>query len=89
MTMTRTEWLASLEQERFNVAHRVQTLPKPEVVIKEVPARCTKPHAKPCTKSHATEARDQMMFNAGRYIAGASDQVAIDAHEKLMAELDK
>jgi hypothetical protein len=79
------EFLLSLERERYNVAYRV-----PAEVKKETDTiRYT---VKPCTRKHFTKAgseeRDKHLFNAGRYAAGATDDVAVLAHEWLMRELD-
>jgi hypothetical protein len=45
---------------------------------------------KPCRKTHldgdAVEKRDKMMFNAGRYSAGARDRVATEAYNQLFEE---
>lgn len=85
--MTRDEWLASLDQERFNVAYREIKEPRVrvETLIRTV--------IKPCRREHLTSkaraARDQIMFNAGRYAAGARDHVAVDAHEQLMTLLEE
>lgn len=76
------EFLLSLERERYNVAYR--TTPPPQVVTREV----IRTIQKPCKKAHPNpaeqEKRDQIMFNAGRFAAGATDKVAIEAHEALM-----
>jgi hypothetical protein len=79
-------WL-SLERERFNVAHR-------EIVserIVEKPVTRVQTVLKPCNRKHLTsktqQERDQMMFNAGRFAAGAVDRVAVEAHEALMENL--
>ena len=47
----------------------------------------------PCSRKHypvkqVDEKRDQMMFNAGRFAAGARDNVALKAHSTLMGLLD-
>lgn len=80
------EFLLALERERFNVAYRTQAEPKRIEVIKPIP--CTKPHNKPCTKAHVTEEHDQMMYNAGRYAAGARDNAAAEAQEALLKHLE-
>jgi len=78
-----------LNKERFNVAHRVQAEPKP---VAE-PTVITRTVMKPCQRTHLTsktqEARDQVMFNAGRAAAGATDAVAVEAHNKLMELLSE
>jgi len=61
------KWMQSLEQERWNVANHIKTPP-------------------PCPQKHYTprEIRElqKMFYNAGRYAAGATDQVALKAHQK-------
>jgi hypothetical protein len=63
------EWLLKLERERFNVAHRVE---RAEVVFVPTPVKCR--------RKHISENRDKLFFHAGRYSAGARDQVAMDAN---------
>lgn len=76
-------YLIALNKER--TAYRD---PAPvEVVEKIVVSPCNRKHYDRCSKAHATESRDQMLFNAGRFAAGATDRVASDAHDKLMKEL--
>jgi hypothetical protein len=74
-------WLL-LEKERYGVTQR-----QPEVVEKVLP--CSRKHFDRCSRPHASESRDQMLFNAGRFAAGARDKVAALAHEKLMKELSE
>jgi hypothetical protein len=78
LTKAQEFWL-SLEAERFNVAYRT-SLPER---IREVPVY----REKPCTRKHVNRAdqqkRDQVMFHAGRYAAGATDKAALDAHKAL------
>jgi hypothetical protein len=82
------EWFAALDQERFNVAHYSERKPEAKIVEVPVAVKCHRKHSdKACTKRHVTEARDQMLFNAGRYAAGATDFVAVEAHAKLMESL--
>jgi hypothetical protein len=85
MTLTRDEWFARLDQERFNVAYRVPAEKKETPTISYT--------VKPCTRKHFTKAgseeRDKNLFNAGRYAAGDTDEVAAQAHEWLMQELDR
>ena len=53
---------------------------------------CARQHfePKPCHKTRLDSAdiekRDKMMFNAGRYSAGARDRVAVEANNKLFEE---
>lgn len=68
----------NLELERFGITATPKPVEKPK----------TKYITKPCDKEHATDARDQMMFNAGRYAAGARDSVALRCHEALLEVLD-
>jgi len=77
MTLTRDEWLASLEQERFNVAHR-----KPAEVKKEY-IEVVRTVTKACNRTHVTEKRDQIFYHAGRYAQGARDHNAVEAQEQL------
>ena len=81
MTMSREEWLATLEQERFNVAHRVVTPAK--TIVLEVPKPCSREHRQACKKTHATDERDQIFYHAGRYAQGARDTNAVKAQEQL------
>lgn len=85
-TENRDFWL-TLERERFNVAHRTSV---PERIV-ETQKTVVNTVLKPCNRKHLTSKtqveRDQMMFNAGRFAAGAVDRVAVEAHEKLMEAL--
>jgi hypothetical protein len=71
-------WLQRLEAERFSIAYR-----KPEVseqtkiVYVERKAKVTKADPK------AIEARDSLMFNAGRFMAGDRDAAATKANAEL------
>lgn len=79
------EFLLMLERERYNVAHRVSAEPK--IQVREV----IRWQTKPCTKQHVSkkhlEERDRIMFNAGRYAAGARDATATAANDRLQEEL--
>lgn len=76
--MTKEEqWLLALERERHDLSY---LNPKP-VQVETV--FVTKP-----VYPKSREARDKLMFNAGRYAAGARDATAIAAHEKLERELE-
>lgn len=79
-------WLA-LDRERFNVAYREKVDVVERVVVQPrvVKQACRRVHLTPKTQ----EAHDQMMFNAGRFAAGAVDRVAVEAHEQLMRFLDE
>jgi hypothetical protein len=65
-----------LEAERYDISFRepVQN-PKQELANTR------------CNRKHITEAeldlRDKLMFNAGRYSAGARDKVAVLSNERL------
>jgi len=84
---------AKLEAERFDVTFRE---PKRLVEVETVTRPCTRNHATPaesCKRQHVTETeleeRDTMMFNAGRYAAGARDKSAVVATEKMFESFDK
>jgi hypothetical protein len=68
-----------LDRERFGI--------QPKKPVPHACEPCQRPHVRQCRKPHATEARDQMMFNAGRFAAGATDKVAVEAYKELMNEL--
>jgi len=80
-----------LEAERYDQSWRTPlTLPEPKVITRP----CTRQHATPaeaCQRTHITlaeqEARDQLLFNAGRYAAGARDSVAVKANEAYFASI--
>jgi len=62
-----------LEAERHDLTYKQPKAdPQPEIVF--VGVRETK---------RDREQRDKLMFNAGRFAAGARDKVAVAAHEKL------
>jgi hypothetical protein len=78
-------FLIALNRER--TAYRV---PAPvQVVEKTVIASCRRKHYDRCSRHHSSDVRDQMLFNAGRFAAGATDRVAADAHTALMDTLGK
>lgn len=68
-------WLLELERERYDTSWRN---PKPlhaptEVIVRQVAA----------VDKKAQKTRDNIMFHAGRFAAGARDQQAIDANSKI------
>jgi hypothetical protein len=75
-----------LEAERF-VFFSSAKVEKPEPL-----GPCARLHfePKPCKKVHfdskAQDERDKLMFNAGRYSAGARDRVAVEANTRLFEE---
>lgn len=73
-------WLANLERERTD---RSYLDPEPRrVEVRFVP----QPAPKETKKKR--EARDKLMFNAGRYAAGARDKTACIANEQLEREIN-
>jgi hypothetical protein len=65
-----------LEAERFDVSFREPVLnPKQQLAN----ARCNRKHI---TEAEL-EAQEKLMFNAGRFSAGARDSVAVSANQKL------
>jgi len=64
-----------LEAERYDVSFRE---PK-------TPTRCKREHV----TEKQIEERDKLMFNAGRYAAGARDKVATAANTKLFEGFTK
>ena len=72
-----------LEAERLD---RRYLEPKPASYNPPEPPRVITKVVKP--NKAQQEARDKLMFNAGRYAAGARDLTARNAHELLERELD-
>ena len=75
MALTRDEWLAQLEQERYSTAYRT---PKPEPEPRVVYIS-----TKPKVDKKAQRQRDTIMFQAGRYAAGARDPEAIAGNAEV------
>jgi hypothetical protein len=71
-----------LEAERLD---RRYLDPKPPTYNPPAPPRVITKVIKP--NKAAQERRDKLMFNAGRYAAGARDLIAQTAHEALEQEL--
>jgi len=70
--ITRDEWLAALEQERNDLSYL-----KPAKVKIDTVFVTQKVYPK------SREKRDKLMFDAGRYAAGARDFDAVQAHKQL------
>ena len=90
-----SEWLAALEAERHDISYRSAksndlsvTEPKPKQkranarVVVETYKRPTSSELTP-EQLRAQAKRDEMVYNAGRYAAGARDTKAIEAFQKL------
>jgi hypothetical protein len=73
-----------LEAERLDKSYLE---PKPLTYSLPAPPRVITKVIKP--NKAAQEQRDKLMFNAGRYAAGAKDKVAEAAHIALEREIDK
>jgi hypothetical protein len=73
--------LEAVELERFDMSYKNHPV---TVVDKPVKKVVDKPVSKPQTD----DLRDKLMFNAGRYAGGATDDVALLAHLKLQQLLD-
>ena len=70
--------LQAVELERFDMSY------------KNHPHTATStPKTRPVSKPKADDARDKLMFNAGRYAGGATDEVALLAHLKLQQLLEQ
>ena len=69
-------WLRALEAERFDQSWKVRTRHAPAPVTRVITRE-----VQPNPKKQA--ARDKVMFNAGRYAAGARDKAAQDADKAL------
>jgi hypothetical protein len=85
MTQTRTKkdvdlFWQRLEVERHDLSYKRPAEPvfttQPQIIVRTV---------KETPKDR--EKRDKLMFNAGRYAAGARDNTALTAHAALEAEL--
>ena len=76
--MTREEFVLALEMERNDLSY---LKPRP---VKVDTVYVTKP-----VYPRSRQERDKLMFDAGRYAAGARDWDARQAHNKLQAETDK
>lgn len=77
--LTKSEsFLLALEAERHDLSYLNPPKRNLEPLTKTVILR---PNPK------ARQARDKMLFNAGRYAAGCRDKTAVAAHEKLEKEL--
>lgn len=72
--------LSALELERFDLSYKnfSKTEPEPEPT----------PTLDPPKRRRVNDDRDKLMFNAGRYAAGARDKVATDAHNVLQIVLE-
>lgn len=88
------EWMAALEAERYDISYRsaksndlsvTEVRPKRNRVTTRAVEQTFK--AKPSTPTpeelKAQAARDELVYNAGRYAAGARDPQAIQAFQKL------
>jgi hypothetical protein len=71
--------LDTLELERFDLSYKGKATTVAEPVITEIP-ELPKPR-------RTNDDRDKLMFNAGRFAAGATDKVAIDANRLLQIVL--
>jgi hypothetical protein len=69
--------LNALELERFDLSYKNRAGSGDKV---EPVAVLPKPRK-------SSDDRDKLMFNAGRYAAGATDKVAVDAHNLLQIVL--
>jgi len=68
--------LSDLEMERLDLSYKFVGKPATDPVV-ETPKR-----------RRVDDDRDKLMFNAGRYSAGARDKVATDAHSVLQIVLE-
>lgn len=74
---TKCAILSDLEAERLDLSYKKVGQTDPEPVKVKVP-----------TRRQANDDRDKLMFNAGRYAAGARDKVAINADNVLQILLE-
>jgi hypothetical protein len=72
------DFLQRLEVERHDLSYRS---PATQPVVSSVPVQ--RQPAKPRAVKKASEARDKLYFNAGRYSAGARDAKAVEAWKQL------
>ena len=84
--------LSSLELERFDLSYKTFTgsgtttvSDKPDTSIDTLTV--IEPVVVAVKPRKANDDRDKLMFNAGRYAAGATDKVAKDAHALLQIVL--
>lgn len=70
-------WLQKLQAEQFDTSYKNYPMALPVATVK-----------KPVVKPVVNDDRDKLMFNAGRYAGGATDDVALLAHLKLQQLLD-
>lgn len=76
-------WLASLEMERTSNAWRTKPTRQADPrVITQVVTKKVYPTRR------EREARDKMLFNAGRFAAGARDKAAVTAQLQLDKEME-
>lgn len=69
------DFLSALEMERFDLSYKTINRPDPANVIEPVATVIDKPK-----RRFVDDDRDKLMFNAGRFAAGATDSVAIKAN---------
>ena len=70
-----SDLMQKLEAERNDVSYKRPERPEPIVITRNV-----------YPKKAEQEKRDKLMFNAGRYAAGARDKTAVKANEWLEAQ---
>ena len=69
--------LDRLTAEQFDISYRIVE-PKTQVKLRK-----TRPVKEFAESEVARDARDALMFNAGRFSAGARDTVAVASHKAL------
>jgi hypothetical protein len=70
-------WLQKLQAEQFDTSYKNHPATSLQTSVE-----------KPVKKPVENDDRDKLMFNAGRYAGGATDDVALLAHLKLQQLLD-
>jgi len=75
--------LDRLTAEQFDISYRIVE-PKTQVKLRK-----TRPVKEFAESEVARDARDALMFNAGRFTAGARDTVAVSSNETLQLLLEQ